>query len=234
MQRGGMKVGSGGTFKEWMEEQRRLEEGGGDLEAGGAAPLLLITQSMNSIGESVTSQFQELGGMMPTEAGPLSAAYRQRMIYSVYLLIASVGFGAFAFLVGLPTLLLRPAKFVTLTTLSTLCAASSVVVMQKPSVFFANLFNSGPEKFIPVVLVFASMLTTLYVAVFVHKYILVILAGALQILAILYYLSSFVPGGSTGLVILLKTGSQVIYTLLLPVRVCLRSAVRSIAKSLLG
>jgi len=217
-----------GSFKEWVEEQRRLEESGGaDLEAQ-SNPLLLIGASMNSIGEAATSQFQELQGMLPSEAGPLSAAFRQRMIHSVYLLIASAGFGACAFFVGLPTLLIRPAKFVVLMTLSSLCAASSVVVMQKPSLFFANLLKSGPDKLVPVVLVFASMILTLYVAIVVHKYVVVMGAAALQIVAMLFYLSTFVPGGSTGLMLLLRTGGQVTYTLLLPVRVCCRQALRRV------
>ena len=158
----------GGSFKEWMEEQQRLEAGVGDVEQGGSNPLLLIGQSMSSLGDSVSSQFQELQGMLPSEAGPLSAAFRQRMLNSVYLLIASAVFGTLAFFVGLPTLILRPAKFVVLMTLSTLCAASSVVVMQKPSVFLGNLLKSGPDKVIPVAFDFLSMIFTLYVAIVVH------------------------------------------------------------------
>ena len=226
-----MKGGS--TFKDWMEEQRRLEEGGGDVESQ-SNPLLLIGQSMNSIGDSVSSQFQELQGMLPSEAGPLSAAFRERMIYSVYLLIASAGFGTCAIFVGLPTLVLRPAKFVVLMTLSTLTAAASVVIMQKPAVFFSSLIKSGPDKIVPVALVFLSMVLTLYVAIFVHKYVFVMGAAALQILAMLYYLSTFVPGGSTGLVLLLKTTYQVVYTLLLPVRVCCKQAIRTAAKTIMS
>lgn len=230
MQRG-MKGGS--TFKDWMEEQKRLEENGGGLDVESqSTTFLLIGQSMNHIGDSVTSQFQELSGMLPTEAGPLSAAFRQRMIYSIYLLIASAGFGTFAFFVGLPTLIVRPAKFVVLMTLSTVCATSSVIVMQKPSVFFSNLINSGPDKFIPVALIFISMIFTLYVSIFIHKYVLVIFAAVLQVFAMLYYLSSFVPGGTNGLIVLLKTGSQIVYTMLLPVRICCRQGIRSAAKSL--
>jgi len=215
-------------FKDWVEEQRRLEEGGGDDVEAQSSPFLVIGQSMSSIGDSFSSQLQELQGMLPSEAGPLSAAFRQRMIYSVYLLIASAGFGTCALLIGLPTLLLRPAKFVVLMTLSTLSAAASVVVMQKPSVFFSNLFKSGLDKAVPVILVFASMLFTLYVAIVVHKYVVVLGAAALQILSMLYYLSSFVPGGSSGLALLLRTAYQVIYTLLLPVRMCCKQALRKI------
>ena len=171
MQRGSATMKGGSTFKDWMEEQRRMEEGeaGDSSSTTPSAALLLLGQQFTSIGDSVTSQLQELSGALPTEAGPLSAAFRQRMIYSVYLLMGSAVFALLAALVGLPTLLLRPAKFVTLMTLSTLCATSSVVVMQKPSVFFAGLWAAGYEKSAPVLAVFASMLGTLYVAVVVHK-----------------------------------------------------------------
>lgn len=60
------------------------------------------------------------------------------------------------------------------------------------------------------------------------------MAAALQILAMLYYLASFVPGGQRGLVVLLRTASQLACTMLLPLRLCLKQAARALLKALLG
>jgi hypothetical protein len=44
--------------------------------------------------------------------GPLSAAFRARVTYAVYLIIAAVGFLILGIIIGIPTLILKPAKFV--------------------------------------------------------------------------------------------------------------------------
>ena len=71
----------------------------------------------------------------------------------------------------------------------------------------------------------ASIIFTLYSAVVVHKYTVVVFAGGLETVAILYYLSSFVPGGTTGLYVLLRSAYTVVYTFLTPCRLYLKSSV---------
>lgn len=61
-----------------------------------------------------------------------------------------------------------------------------------------------------------------------------LIAAGLQILAMLYYLASFVPGGQRGLVVLLRTASQLACTMLLPVRMCLKQGLRAFLRTLLG
>lgn len=103
---------------------------------------------MVAIRDSFATQLQDMTEALP-EAGPLSAAYRERLLNSIYLLFASVLFGVLAIFIGLPTLVLRPSKFVICLSLSTLLAASSVIVMQKPSVFLTNLTSGGIQQVIP-------------------------------------------------------------------------------------
>lgn len=186
-----------------------------ELERQQHPPASIFSQ-IAGLQDSLSSQLLHLSGSLP-DAGPLSAEFRQRAIYAMYLLIASIAFGILAIVIGLPTLILRPSKFVICMTLSSLLGASSVVVMQKPSVFFSNLMNSGAASAGPVVALGISMLFTLYVAVFIHSYVSVIFAGAVQILCLLYYLSSFVPGGSRGLTVLLQTTWLLVRTTMTPV-----------------
>ena len=241
--RGGGSNGGGmasKSFSAWMVEQQQRERDQRDLEAaggigGGGGGLFpgdilgtwggSMLSQFSSVQDSFSSQLQELSGSIP-EAGPLSAAFRQRMAYAVYLLCGSLVFGVLAIIIGLPTLILRPSKFVVCMTLSTLLGASSVIVLQKPSIFFASLWSGGLSKSLPVLLLGASMLFTLYVTIFIHRYLLVITCGCAQVLCMLFYLSSFVPGGYKGLSIMLRALYTVISTALVPCTYALKSSIR--------
>lgn len=207
------------AFSDWLEKQKAAERGENNQpEQEGS-----IFSRFAAIQDSFTNQLQELSGSLP-EAGPLSASFRGRITNAIYLFIASGVFAVLAIVIGLPTLIIRPVKFVLCMTLSTLLAASSVIVMQKPSVFFANLVSGGVIQALPVVLLLLSMLFTLYVTIFVHRYLSIIFAGALQLLCMLYYLASFIPGGTQGVMVLVRTTYAVAVTAATPVFYMAKSA----------
>lgn len=204
---------SNDTFSSWFSKYGDDIESGADDGRSAEQSVSLLLQ-FNSIQDSVTNQFQELSGSI--SEGPLGASFRTRILYSVYLLIAAVVMATLAIMVGLPTIILRPAKFVVLITLSTIFGASSVIVMQSPSVFWANFLNAEWEKKLSVVSLCISLLFTLYAAIVVHTYACVVFTGVIQCLCMLYYLSSFVPGGQKGLTVLLKTGLMLVKTAMAP------------------
>lgn len=212
--------------KEQQDKYLEQLEGQGDEEQS-FFPLLTIAGTWSSIQDSVSgvsNQLQELSGSIP-EAGPLSAAFRTRVKQSIYLLIASITFAILAVFIGLPTLIFRPAKFVICMTLSTLLGASSVIVLQKPSVFLSNLLKGGPSNSLPIVCLLSSLIATVYVTIVIHKYIYVLIMGSIQILCMLYYLSSFVPGGTRGLQIIIKTAYVIVSTAITPcIFVCKKTA----------
>lgn len=170
---------------------------------------------MSSIQDNFTNQLQELSGALP-EAGVLSSSFRERVTNSIYLLAASVLFAFLTIFLGLPTMLIRPSKFVVCLSLSTLFAALSVVVMQKPSVFLANVVAGGMTTILPIVLLFVSTLVTLYITVFVPRYLWIVVAGGIQLVCLLFYMASFIPGGTNGLIVLLRTMVMVMTALLTP------------------
>jgi hypothetical protein len=192
-------------FAAWLEQQKAVENEGEPQET------VSIFSQFGAIQDSFTNQLQEMSGVLP-EAGAMSSAFRARMVQAIYLLAASGAFALLTVFVGLPTLLVRPTKFVICLSLSTLLAASSVVVMQKPSVFMAGLVAGGVEKSGPVALLAMSMLFTLYISIFVHRYMAVIFAAGVQLLCLLFYLAFFIPGGTAGVVVLLKTTYLVVRT----------------------
>lgn len=216
------KSSSGMSFSNWMDSQKSsllneeddIENQGG---VGSWTPNYLFGSTfgqLSLIKDNFSDQFQELAGSV--EAGPLSAAFRQRLMHAVYLLGGSMAFGILAIVIGLPTLILRPSKFVLCMTLSTILGASSVILLQKPSVFLSNLINGGLSKILPVVLMLGSMFMTIYVTIFIHKYVYVLIMAIFQIGSMFFYVASFIPGGTKGLKIIMKTGYVVISTALYP------------------
>ena len=221
-------MSKGGNFSSWVEQQRNSELVG-DGEQGDSPSIL---GQLSAIQDNFTNQLSELSGSLPD--APLSASFRTRVRHSIYLIGISLVFGVLAIVVGLPTLVLRPAKFVICMTLCTLSGAGSVIILQKPSVFLYSLLNGGFKNAIPVVLLFASMLFTVYATVFIHKYIIVIFAGCIQMLCMAFYLASFIPGGSRGLVVLLKMGYAVLRTALSPCIFVAKKGVESLARTLMS
>jgi hypothetical protein len=213
-------------FSDWLENQKAAQ----DAEDSAPKDNVSYFGHLYLAQENLTNQLQGLSGSLP-EAGPLSASFRNRVTNAVYLLAASGVFALLTVFVGLPTLLIRPTKFVLCMTISTLLAASSVIVMQKPSVFCSNLLTGGVSSSAPVVLLLCSVLFTLYVSIFVHTYLSVVFAGGVQLTCLLYYLASFVPGGSAGLKILLQTTATIVWTALQPMLyVCKKGAIACLSR----
>jgi hypothetical protein len=204
------------NFSNWLEQQKEAElrKDNPDEYATQDESSSLMGR-LGAVGDSFTSQLEELQGTLPG-AGPMSAAFRARMVNAIYLLLASAAFCVLAVIIGIPTLLVRPAKFVVCTSLASLCAAGSVIVMQQPSVFFHSLLTGDPAKTIPTALLLISLVATLYISIFVHKYMYILVSGAIQVICLFYYLASFIPGGTRGLSVLLNTGYMFTKTAMAP------------------
>jgi len=208
-----------------MEQQKRAQEAGPKEEEMG------FLGSLTGVGDSMAAQMQELSGALPDSNAITGVEFRRRMQHSVYLLLSSIGFMALAILVGLPTLVLKPSKFVICVTLSTLSAFASVVILQKPSVFLSNLLEGGISKAKPILALLFSVALTLYTVTVTRKYAAVVFVGGLQALAVFYYLASFVPGGSTGLSVLLRSAYVVLYACLTPCRLYVKSFVTQVCSA---
>lgn len=212
------------SFSNWLNDQKSEKSDSGN--GNNANESVSLWFQLGSIQESFVTQLQDISGSLP-EAGPLSASFRARLIQAIYLLGAAVGFGILTIFIGIPSLLLRPSKFVLCLTLSTLLAASSVIVIQTPSKFLASLLAGGLSQSFPVILLGISQLLTLYTTIFVHKYIYVLVAGGFQVFCLLLYLASFIPGGMKGLEIILRMGYTLLITTLQPCFFIVRKTIAS-------
>lgn len=226
---------SNGSSNSWKNGIRD-DENEADLESGSLLgsnfKVDLSSFSMESLSsgfydfqDSLSSQVQDISSSLPQlqiDMGPLGSEYRTRILKAVYLLIGAIFFAVMAVLVGLPTLIVRPSKFVLCTSASTLLTIASIVILKTPSVFIRDMFDFQSNQSLPLFLLLGSSLFTAYTTIFIHKYIYVIAAGVMQVLSILFFLASYLPGGRQGLLFVLKAIVLVLRTISTPVIFCLK------------
>lgn len=202
-----------GRFSDWVEEQQRREAGAAEEEGTEGGSLL---GRITSFPDDIATQLEGLSGSLP-DSGILSSAFRARVKQSVMLLLVAVFFAVMAVVVGLPTIVLKPTKFIFCTAMSTLCAIAAIIVMQKPEVFVSNLFKSGISNAVPFLLLLTSLCVTIYVTIFMHSYIMTMGALGMQAACTFWFLASFIPGGSKGLEVLARAGYAIVSTAIRPI-----------------
>jgi hypothetical protein len=130
------------------------------------------------------------------------------------LLFLSAVFFALAFFVGVPVLAMRPQKFALSFTCGSMTFMGSFAIMKGPKEHMMSMLSADRLLFTTIYL--ASMGMTLYLTCTkggLRGYALVLIASAVQLVALLWYLVSFLPGGTTGLKVVLRA----ICTMLQPV-----------------
>ena len=136
------------------------------------------------------------------------------------LLFLSVLFFALAFFVGLPTIALKPQKFALSFTCGSLTFMGSFGILKGPMEHLKSMFTA--DRMIFTTVYFGSMLATLYLTCSkggVQGYFLVLTASGVQLVALVWYLISFLPGGTMGLTLI----SRAICAMLQPVlKACFR------------
>ncbi|KAI5712619.1 protein transport protein SFT2-like isoform X1 [Diaphorina citri] len=97
----------------------------------------------------------------------------------------------------LPVLVFKARKFAMLFTLASLFFLSSFGFLWGPWIHLKHLFSR--EK-LPFSLCYGSTLIgTLYCAMWLHSTPLTVLLAVMQVIALLWFLVSYIPGGQTGL-----------------------------------
>ncbi|KAI8809937.1 Got1/Sft2-like family-domain-containing protein [Cladochytrium replicatum] len=118
----------------------------------------------------------------------------QRLVgFATCLFMAFICF-LFAFF-SLPFVVLNPAKFATLYTVGSILALSSMALLKGPRAHFKHI--ASRERLPFSIAYFSSMILTLYFALVQSSYIFTILFSIIQLLALLWYLGSYAPGGTS-------------------------------------
>lgn len=116
------------------------------------------------------------------------------------LLFLAVLFFALAFFVGVPVMAARPQKFALSFTMGSLTFMGSFGILKGPVEHMQSMLQ--PDRLWFTALYVGSMLATLYCTFHfggASGYLMVMAASAVQLIALLWYLISFLPGGTAGL-----------------------------------
>lgn len=106
-------------------------------------------------------------------------------------------FFTLAFFIFLPLLILSPGKFALSFTFGSLCTMAAMIMLSGWQAGLQHLLSKAKLPFSGVYV--GSMAATLYAALFMHSYILSIVFSGVQVVALLYYVTSYFPGGTQGL-----------------------------------
>mmetsp|Transcript_761 Transcript_761/g.1460 ORF Transcript_761/g.1460 Transcript_761/m.1460 type:complete len:258 (+) Transcript_761:214-987(+) len=166
----------------------------------------LLPQSFN-----LASMRSSLEAQLPQKIMGLN--YQQRFqIFCICLLLSAVFF-LLGFFVGIPLLTVRPQKFALSFTCGSITFMGSFAILKGPYAHMTSML-SGDRMYFTVIYL-GSMLMTLYltfIAGGAKGYVLVLGSSALQLLALLWYLVAFLPGGAAGMKIL----TQALWKILKP------------------
>ncbi|KAI9229030.1 MAG: Got1/Sft2-like family-domain-containing protein [Piptocephalis tieghemiana] len=142
---------------------------------------------------------RRIGGYTPFGAEEdedfFGLTYTQRFIGFI---ICSL-LGAFCLFLSfftLPMLIIRPQKFALSFTLGSLLVMISFALLRGPGAHTRHLISK--ERLLFTTVYFSSMGLTLYFTLAKKGYILTLLASVVQLIALIWYFMSYVPGGTTG------------------------------------
>lgn len=170
-----------------------------DLESAvpeSIAPLLKsANETLLGAFTTVSKSVRELPGNVQNVASSMPS--RKAILYCGLMLATGVFFLFIAFFLFLPLIVVAPRKFAICFTFGCLFIVGSFFVLKGPR---TQLLHMISKERLPFTAGFvASMVATLYVSMVLHSYILSVVFSAIQIFALLYYVISYFPGGSTGM-----------------------------------
>ncbi|KAF9431769.1 protein transport protein sft2 [Entomortierella beljakovae] len=133
-----------------------------------------------------------LGGTsQPQEEDWLGLSWFQRMAGFAICVFGGLACFMIAFFVGLPLLLLKPSKFATSFTLGSLLLMASFALLRGPTAHLKALISRERLPFTGAYI--GSMIFVLYSSLVVNSYILTIIGTIIEILALVYYFTSYSP-----------------------------------------
>eukprot|EP00882_Tetradesmus_deserticola_P020687 GHRQ01022351.1.p1 GENE.GHRQ01022351.1~~GHRQ01022351.1.p1 ORF type:complete len:240 (+),score=89.54 GHRQ01022351.1:175-894(+) len=191
---------------DWASYQQKSDvEAGVGTAAAGAG----ISAKAEEVGSSITSFFRS--GYTAVSDGVTNISTTglentipsgQQMVHFFSFLGVGVLFLFLAFFIGLPTLLLSPSKFALFFTIGCCLVLSGFAALKG---WRAQMQHMMARERLPFSAGYiGSVVMTLYAALIMKSYVLSLLCSGLQVVALLYYLTSYYPGGTSSVKFMLS------------------------------
>jgi hypothetical protein len=218
------------SFGSWYENVKHEGKESADIESGMSVPLFSDFTPPNLPADFGWNSFKSsLESQMPQQI--MGMNYQQRFKVFCCLLILSTVFFGLGFAVGLTMITIRPQKFALSFTFGSLTFMGSFAILRGPQAHFSGMFANDRIPFTLIYL--ASMAGTLYFTFTAHGvkgYVTVLIMSGVQLLALLWYLVTFLPGGAQGMRVL----TSAILTMLRPILVGCTRCFKSIIFRIVG
>ncbi|KAI8801135.1 Got1/Sft2-like family-domain-containing protein [Cladochytrium replicatum] len=188
------RPGSVGSMFQNLRNPFSSSQGGSSPGGGGSEDRQSLLSSWRDSAQNALAAVGLADSSPQQEDEFCGLTFWQRLLgFATCLFMAFICF-LFAFF-SLPLVVLRPAKFATLYTVGSILALSSMALLKGPRAHFKHI--TSRERLPFSIAYFSSMILTLYFALVQSSYIFTILFSIIQLLALLWYLGSYAPGGTS-------------------------------------
>lgn len=215
-------------FGQWYEEQQG-NSGGSNTSSFSISSLLAFdendTSSLPLFGSGTGGENGEGGGFgfssmkasleSQLPAKVMGMNYQQRFRMFCACLCVSVLFFTLGFVIGVPLITVRPQKFALCFTFGSLMFMFSFAILKGPVEHLYGMLQ--PDRLVFTSIYVISMATTLYFTFNVggiSGYVTVLCSSAFQILSLMWYLITFLPGGAQGMNMLMKGIAKILRPLI--------------------
>ena len=212
---GGGSGGSGsGLLNDWNSYSEAHGSGGGgggdpfsssDVENRGSS---FMEKSLGDAGSYVNSLVSK-GTSSLTQSVTSTTAFMpsgKQWAYFAGFMAAGGLFLSLAIFLFLPMLVIAPAKFATSFTLGCVCIMASFFALRG---WKQQLVHMSAKERLPFTGAYVgSIFGTLYASLWMKSYLLSIFFSGVQMFALLYYVSSYFPGGPTGMKMMVSSISS--------------------------
>lgn len=150
------------------------------------------------MGETVSGVQSSVSGLGPTSVGLPGLFVPSGQQLTTFFILEGIGAALLflAFMVFAPLIVLTPSKFALSFTMGCLSVFSGFAALRGVR---QQLQHMASRERLPMSAAYvASIVATLYSALVLHSYIACILCSGLQVVAMLFYILSYFPGGASG------------------------------------
>ncbi|KAK8798684.1 hypothetical protein WA158_007768 [Blastocystis sp. Blastoise] len=179
---------SGRNFNDWYKNQQTDEN-----PKPVAATNSWFKNPLRSSDDITDVESQGLMGSI-SGVGKKVTEMKDKMKEFILCIGISAVFFLLAYFIGLPTLLVRPAKFGISFTAGSLLGLASFAILYGPQEYLKKLFSQ--DQIISTIAYFGSLFFSLYFAIYAKSYIGTLISTVVQILVLLYYTIQAFPAGS--------------------------------------
>jgi hypothetical protein len=189
---GGSSYSFGGLFG-----GREAQNVKGDVEAKGDGDGEANTESSSFLPSFVRNTGLFGAGAPPPSEWACGMSLTQRIQVGVLLLLGAGFLFMMSLFVFLPMVLLMPSKFATAFSVGSLLFMAAMAMFRGPRTTIMGFLDRDRLLFTGGYL--GSLVLTLYATLVSQSYLLIVLAVVAQVAALLWYASSFIPGGTSGM-----------------------------------